>query len=377
MFKDKSKKILITGGHPAPAIAVIDYILKNESNIEIIFVGKKFNNSFEKSLSFEFQEISNRNILFEKIETGRSGHFMSLNGLLQFYLFIIAIYQAYKILKNHKPNAILTFGGYIGLPVIFLAKLFNIPIVIHEQTAIAGTANRLMAFFAKKVCISFPESRKYFVNKNIVITGNPIRDNIFDTNDCRIDLPSDNSFPVIYVTGGSLGSHAINNLIEPILPEVLEFANVIHQTGNVLEFADFDRLQTLKNSLPDELKKRYYLFKHIATENIGCVYNKSDLIISRSGANTFFEILALKKPSIFIPLPYSAHGEQLKHAKIMADAGTAHICLQSDSPKTLLKLIHDSLKTLKFQQEAFKNLRVEYIKNASEKIINEFFSVLN
>lgn len=363
---------MITGGHPAPALAVIDQLKNIHPECKIIFVGRRYNNAHEQSDSFEFQEVQKRSIQFINLNAGRVTRLISIQSFLQLLRIPLGFVHSLFILTKYPPDAILTFGGYLGLPIAFVGYLFGIPIYTHEQTIQPGTANRLIAHFAKKVFVSFEQSKIYFTQTNCVVTGNPIRASIFKKKSG--DILIDQSKQCLYITGGSLGSHAINVLIEKIAPKLLQTYTLIHQTGNIEEFADFDRLMKLKKTLPKNMRRNYILRKHIFDDEIGFVYASSSLVIGRSGANTWFELVALQKPAILIPLPWSAFNEQQQQAELLQSYGVAKLFNQEHSSEQLLELINQMMDNIHGYEEAYKNHSSIFNPNAAQQIIARIFS---
>ncbi len=355
------KKILITGGHVTVALAVIDELLKSQKPDSIIFVGRKSANENEKSESFEYQEVTARNIRFIHLETGRGA---------QLFKFIGGLVKAFKLLSKEKPNVILSFGGYIALPIAIAGKMFGIKIITHEQTIEPGSANRIIGHIAKKICISFPETESLFDKSKVVLTGNPVRQSIFKPKN-KILIPE--NYPCIYVTGGSIGSHAVNVHVENILKELLKKYVVIHQSGNISEFGDFERLNKLRDFLPQDLKSRYILKPHFLDGEIADAYAFADLVVSRSGANTFFELIALGKPALFIPLPWSARNEQQKHAEIFKNHGAGEIFVQDEPSKKLLETIEMMVSKTDHYRLNVKKLAHYNKPNAQRKIIELIF----
>lgn len=364
-------KLIITGVHSTPAIALIDYLrqttLKNQ--VEIVYVGRKYPIDGEKTVSLDFQEISKRKIKFISLEAGRLTRFLSIRSLINFIKTPLGFFQASLILIKERPNKILSFGGYIALPMAVMAFFLSIPVYTHEQTINPGLTNRIIAFFARKVFCSFEENLKQFPIKKTILTGNPIRQAVFQKikNPCQFE----NKRPTVYITGGSLGSHGINLLIEEILEQLLLKYNVIHQTGETEEYQDFARLKKLKESLPSHIRNNYCLAKHFFEEEIGFVYDQTDLVIGRAGANSFFELLALKKSVIFIPLPWSAGNEQQKQAEIFKHFNIGEIFNQNKSSQELLQLIDKMINNLNFYQENFSQVSFLNKKNATETIAQE------
>ncbi len=199
------------------------------------------------------------------------------------------------------------------------------------------------------------------------MSGNPVRTNILNVRKKTFNINKDK--PVIYFTGGSLGSHSINLIVEKIIKKLLKDYIIIQQTGNIKEYDDYQRLIKLKLKLDSSLKTNYFLKEHFFEDEIGFIYSISDLVIGRSGANTFFELLALNKPAIFIPLPWSAGREQQKHAELYKKAGAGEIFNQSDNPEKLVTLIKKIFSDYQTYKNNFKNLEKLYKKDAAKIII--------
>jgi len=369
------KKILITGGHLMPAVALIDFLKeKDQKKIEFVFVGRKYNLDNDQNDSLEFQEIKKRGIRFIDFRTGRLKREITLAAFVNLINILKGIVKAYFLIKKEKPDIIFSFGGFIGFPFCFSGWLNKIPVFIHEQTVSPGLANQISGWLAKKVFVSFPQAVNFFDKKKVIVSGNPIRKEIFQVIDKPLIIQKDR--PVIYVTGGSLGSHSLNQHLLTILPLILKKAIVIHQTGNVEEYNDHQRLVNFKKRLPPKLAKNYHLRSHFLTTEIGYIYQLADMVISRAGANTFFELLALKKPAILIPLPWSAGKEQEKQARIFVQLGLGEIFNQFEKSIKLLKLVEKMIRELDRYQKNFekKSLLINK-KNPCEVIEKEVFSI--
>lgn len=360
-------KILITGGHVTPALALIDKLKEHE----IIFVGRKYALENEQVLSLEYKEITQKNIKFIDIQTGRITRLPSARTFRNIFKIPLGFYQGFKIIKKEKPDVILSFGSYIAVPIAFWGRVFNIPIYTHEQTSIPGLANKLIGKLAKKIFISFPETSNYFNKNKTILSGNPVRESIKKIIKKPFEITKENF--AIFITGGSLGSHSINFHANKIIKKLLRSSIVIHQIGDTKEYDDYSKLAALKKSLPIQLRKKYFIRKHFMENEMGYVYSIADLVIARSGANTFFELLILNKPAIFIPLPWSANKEQQKQAQIFKDAGAGEIFNQSDESERLLVLVNKVLDKLEQYRNNFKNLKYLYKQDAAEVIIKEIF----
>lgn len=377
-------KLLIVaggGGHFAPALAVIEKLPKDW---DLLVVGRKYVFEGDQSLSLEYQTATKLNIPFQPLTTGRLQRKFTrytINSLLK---IPIGLSQATNIIAKFKPDVVLSFGGYVSVPITLAASILRIPLIIHEQTLEAGISNKLISKFAKKICISWEDSRKFFPESKVVLTGNPLRKE-FEMGDLRTDEFKKNvphikvGEPTIYITGGSSGSHAINVIIEGCIKKLLQKYNVIHQVGEAAQFKDFERLTQLRDSLPDELKLGYKVVKFIEPSKVADFLNSADLVISRSGINTVTELMYFGKPSILIPLPYGQHQEQLKNAVFMKKLGLAEVVEQNElTPEKLNMLIDkifDKIDEYKINSSKGKKLIdiqaadkiIEVVKNAKKQ----------
>lgn len=364
------QKMLITGGHVTPALAVVDALIEKEISCDVVFVGRKYVNRRETAYSFEYNEVIKRSIPFIHLEAGRFTRIASFQSMLSLIKIPAGLLSAFKIISEQKPEIVLTFGGYIGLPIAIAASMHRIPVYSHEQTIHPGVANRFISKLAQNIFVSFPESAKYFNKKRVIVSGNPIRKSVFTKGRDIFKLPN---MPCIYITGGSLGAHSVNTHIERILPELLKTFVVIHQTGNVREFKDYERLSAFKETLEPALASRYFIQEHFLDDEIGWVYSVADFVIGRSGANTFFKLMALKKPAVFIPLPWSANDEQRRQALIFKDRGLGEVFEQNRSSTELLALIEKVSAHLSDYQKRFLLIDQDYHTHAENTIIDTIF----
>jgi UDP-N-acetylglucosamine--N-acetylmuramyl-(pentapeptide) pyrophosphoryl-undecaprenol N-acetylglucosamine transferase len=203
---------------------------------------------------------------------------------------------------------VLTFGSYIAVPVAFSAFICRIPIITHEQTIQPGLANIVISRIARIICVSFPETVRAFSKKKTILTGLPIRKEILEPQK-KDFFPTDN--PILYITGGSLGSSSMNALLFPLIHDFIKTYTVIHQTGA----ASYGPASEIRQSLPITLRNRYVIQQYVDTEPAAWVLHKAEAVITRAGANTVIELAYLHKRAILIPLPWAGAGEQEKHAR--------------------------------------------------------------
>jgi len=362
------KKVAITGGHLTPALAVIEKLKKR--GWEIIFVGRKQAAEGVKTPSVESEIIPKMGIPFFPLSAGRIQRRFTRWTIPSLLRIPIGFFQAFLYLIRFKPTVVLSFGGYVSAPVVFAAWLLGIPVVTHEQTTVKGLSTKFNSLFAQKIAVSWEINLADFSKNKAVFTGNPIRKDIFKFNK-KIwrDLNFEEKLPLVFITGGNQGSHAINMAVGEIISPLVKIANVFHQCGHLNAFGDFEKLEEIRNKLPDDLKNRYRVKKYLSGEEMGTLLYKADLVVSRAGANTITELAALGKPCVLIPLPWLYQNEQEKNARMLEKAGIAEVLLQKDlSGESILKLIKKMLKNLSsYQKNAFKAKRLVYFK-AAEKI---------
>jgi UDP-N-acetylglucosamine--N-acetylmuramyl-(pentapeptide) pyrophosphoryl-undecaprenol N-acetylglucosamine transferase len=301
--KDKTRKYIIiassgTGGHIYPGIvlakefknkgySLIFFISNNETSIEIL-----------KASGFEY-------IVFNMSGMPRKTSFL-------FILFLIKMKFAFlKVLKQiiiYQPSAVIGTGGYISVPVLFAAKILRKKTFIHEQNTVPGRANIFLSKIADKTFISFKYSKKYFKNKNVSVSGYPIREDILSASKERaiIALNFKKNIFTVLVFGGSLGAVKLNEIACEVFLDlsIKNKLQVLHITGS----KSYTEMQekTKRNS-------NYKIFKYM--HNIADAYAASDVVICRSGAGTVFELKALSKPAILVPYPYATDNHQYWNAK--------------------------------------------------------------
>lgn len=348
-------KVLVTGAHFTVAQAVIEELQKYP-NMDIVYVGRKTTMEGDSSLSAESQILPLLGVKFIPITAGRFQRSFSIYTIPSVFKIPLGFLQAFWIILKEKPNVLLSFGGYVAVPLVFISWLFSIPIIIHEQTLVAGLANKISGFFATKIAVSFKENYPYPKEKT-VLTGNPIRKEIQDK-----ESTSKNKIPVILITGGNQGSHVINLAIEECLEDLLKICQIIHQTGDS-KFKDYERLKNNEGA-------NYKVYKWI--DNMGEVALKSDLVISRAGINTLTELAYLSKPALVIPIPYLYKDEQNKNAEYFVKTGMVKILPQSKlSGKELLKNIQEMLSNLNAYKSGARLASGLIIKDGAKRVALE------
>lgn len=326
----KHALICITGGHITPALAVIEEIQRTHSDWSMMVIGRRHVFEGESVVSQEEQLVRALGVPFYALTTGRLQRVWTGVSLLSLAKIPLGFVTALRSLMRARPTLILSFGGYIALPVVLAGAILHIPVVTHEQTAVLGFANSLIARLAQRVLLARD-------------TGIPLRRRLLDSAHPR--KPSYvgvSSLPIIYITGGSTGALSLNSLIYPMLPVLCQSYVIIHQAGE----RNKDTAIDLRRSLPPEIQKNYIVTGYTDVDALSWIYRHASLVIGRSGANTVAEVSALGVPALFIPLPWSAGREQQKNAQTLVDVGMAVVMDQQTLSQEMLlthitAMIHD------------------------------------
>ncbi len=294
-----------TAGHCTPNLALLPYLKEKFNNI--YYIGSK--NGIEKDI------ISKTDIPYYAISCAKLRRSLTLKNLKIPFTVMNGIKEAGKILDELKPDIVFSKGGYVALPTVIAANKRKIPVISHESDFSAGLANKLTAKYCNKVITTFPETAKEFKNGEYV--GAPIRREIFNRKkkECIKSFELSGMKPILLITGGSQGSKAINNAVRDALDELLIKFDIIHICGK-------------GNLYKQETPKGYYQTEFL--NDIERALNASDICISRAGSNTLFELLALKKPTVLIPLPKgNSRGDQVLNAEYFQKKGLVYVLPQN------------------------------------------------
>lgn len=334
-----NKTILVCGVHFSPAYAVLEKMQKM-NRFQLAYIGRKYALRNSKELSLDYQAIEALGIPFYPLVTGQFQRGITIANITAFIVYLQALVKAVGIIRKLKPGVVVSFGGYIAVPVCLAAYLLRIPVITHEQTHVLGLANRIIARFAKTVCISWPDTQAIPKHTPVVLTGNPIRDSFYISRTTDKVNFGNRSLPLIYITGGSLGSKSINNTIAEILPDLVDKYRLLHQCGNLNRNEDYRMLTDKKEALPVKLRENYQVYTHISPDEVGPILSEAKLLIGRSGSNTVTEVSEKGIPALFIPLPWSAYNEQEMNAIMLKKSSQAEL-LQQDrlTSHSLLNLI--------------------------------------
>jgi UDP-N-acetylglucosamine--N-acetylmuramyl-(pentapeptide) pyrophosphoryl-undecaprenol N-acetylglucosamine transferase len=302
-----------TGGHTSAGLAVAAALGKRGADIH--WIGSR--------AGIEARRVPEAGVPFHPIHAGKLRRYWDWQNVPDLALRAPAgAAQSWRILRRLRPSLLFATGGFVSLPPALAARALAIPVVVHEQTAVPGLANRIVARFAKRIALTFPLSGNELPRDRTVITGNPLRPELEGgTREaaCR-HFSFDPALPIVYVTGGAQGSHKINRMVGEILPALLAGCQVIHQCGESSNTGDRAWLAGRARALAEPLRRRYALVPYMGAE-LRDVYAAADLVVGRSGAGTVNECLHLRKPAIYIPLPGASGDEQTANARLVEAAG--------------------------------------------------------
>lgn len=315
-----------TGGHIFPAISIANALKQIDPHCEVLFIGA------EGHMEMERVPAAGYNIEGLKVEGLDRQHL--LRNVKVICNLLSSLPKARRIIKNFKPDVAVGVGGYASAAALLVAKSMNIPIVLQEQNGFAGVANKLLAKKAEKICVAYSGMERFFPADKIILTGNPIRQNLFnpelDKNEAYAAFGFKNNIPTLLVMGGSLGAMTINNgMIRGLKQFAQAGVQVIWQTGKRY-FADakkaFDENPCSNVLVTDFISRMDY------------AYAIADVVVARAGASTISELTFLGKPAILIPSPNVAEDHQTHNAMALANQNAA-ICLPDKEAEEKLALL--------------------------------------
>lgn len=313
--KQNTKTILFTGGgsagHVTPNLALIEKCKANAW--QVVYVGSA--TGIEKTI------INEAGIDFYAIASGKLRRYFSWQNFLDPFKVVWGVGQAFLLCRRLKPALIFSKGGFVAFPVVVAGWLNRIPVIVHESDLTPGLANRLSYPFANIICLTFAVSVNYFKQpQKLLVTGTPLRNALFlgDANIGRSLCGFNSAKKVLLIFGGGLGAESINQVVRALLPELLTEYQIIHLCG--------------KGKLDSNLQNKvgYVQFEYVS-EELPHFLASADLVVSRAGANSIYELLALKKPHILIPLSKRAsRGDQIVNAKYFADLGLSQVLYEEE-----------------------------------------------
>jgi len=349
-------KILLTGGgtagHVFPLISVYRF-LREKKDTHFIYFGEKGN--IEEKLA------KKEGIRFSSVISGKFRPYFSLANLLTPFLLFAGFFQAlFKIIREG-PVVILAKGGYVTVPVVLAGFVLGKKIYLHESDSILGRSNRILFPLAHKVFVSFEIKnypKKY--QPKLIFSGLPVRAEFYQ------NFYVHKNERIILVFGGSSGARKINHLILSTVSSLLERHKVVLISGE----KNYEEVQLIREKMPLKIKKNFHVFAFVH-EEMASLIEKADLVISRAGATSIFELAAAEKPSLLIPYPYAASDHQTRNALYFQSRGAAMVIPERELDETTFA---EKLKKILFDREFLQKLSINIAKSKpidAEKIIGD------
>ena len=337
-----------TAGHVTPNIALIEEFRQEGWNIE--YIGS--DSGIEKDM------ISALGIPFHAIRCGKLRRYLSLKNILAPFNILLGIIQSFWLFYKFRPDVVFSKGGFVAFPVVVGAWLNRIPIIAHESDLSPGLANRLSFPFVDKICLTFDAATSHFKNTGkIEITGTPIRKQLFTGNRLKgLELcVFTTEKPCLLVIGGSLGAGSINRSVREVLPQLTEEFQIIHLCGR-------GKVDNSLISVPGYCQFDY------ANDELAHLFAAASVVISRAGANSLYELLALGKAHILVPLSSKvSRGDQIQNARYFEGLGISVVIQDDDLNGASLA---GALQKLMLNKDTIDNkIKALKIESAAAKIV--------
>lgn len=357
-----------SGGHFYPLIAVAQALrdIADEERIvtlDLILMG---------DTPFDPDALREEGIAFVPISAGKLRRYFSLRNFSDSFKTVRGIFQALWRFTLNPPDIVFSKGGFDSFPVLVAARIYRIPVMIHESDAVPGVVNTWAARFARRIAVAFPEAVHLFPPEKVALTGNPIRHGVLGgSQDEAFDLfQLESGIPTVLILGGSQGAEKINDITLAMLNELVEHVQIIHSTGTM-------HIQNVQGEADVVLgegihKKRYHPFPLLTPSQLRNASFVADVIVSRAGGGAIFEIAAWGTPAILIPILGAAQDHQRENAYNYARTGGAEVVEEENlTPHLLqaeiLKIIQDPKKKNEMKRAARNFARID----AASKIANE------
>ena len=357
-----------SGGHFYPLIAVAEALNTAPEKPELYYFGPD---------EYDRDTLKQHNITYINCPAGKTRRYFSVSNFLDFFKNIIGLFVAIIRLFSVYPDVVFSKGGYTSVPVLIAAKILFIPVVIHESDSVPGRASKLSAKMARYIAIAYDDVAKFFPKEKTALVGIPIRQSIrqrFNKEEARAFLQIPNDKPLIYVTGGSSGADRLNNQILEALPTLLPNIRVFHQVGEINLAAIKDRAQTI---ITDKaLLSDYYVHGSLNEETVAMILSAADLVITRAGSTTLYEIALHETPAIVIPIPETISHDQRSNAYAYARNGAGIVIEENNiSDNLLIQEINNILTDGEKYQSMVAATRGMQYPDAANKLANILISI--
>ncbi len=365
----KTKKVIIsgggTGGHVFPAIAIANALKKEHNDLDILFVGAEGKIEMEKvpAAGYPIKALPIRGLERK----------LTLKNISVLFKLIKSLFLSRKIINRFKPDIVVGVGGFASAPIAWVAGKKGIPVLLQEQNSYAGVTNKLLAKYAKKICVAYDNMEPYFPKEKIIKTGNPVRQTLFENEPDKTEafkyfgLKPD--IKTILVLGGSGGARSINEGVIAGLENIKKSEiQILWQTGKFYYQKSND---ALKKSGANNCKVYDFISR------MDYAYAVADLVISRAGAATISELCLLKKASILVPSPNVAEDHQTKNAMALVEKDAAVLVKDLETKEKMINTALDLINNQEKIQQLSTNAAKLGIKNADKMIAKEIIKIIN
>lgn len=354
-----------TGGHIFPAIAIANALKKINENIEILFVGAEGRMEMEKVPAAGYK--------IEGLWISGFQRKITLSNLAFPFKVLLSLMKAKKILRTFKPDVAVGTGGYASGPMLNVATRNGVPALIQEQNSYPGITNKILAKKVNKICVAYDGMEKYFPAEKIILTGNPVRQDILNLEGKREGglefFGLDGSKKIVLVIGGSLGARTINESISGSL-EMLSKNNIqlVWQTGKGF-------FPVAQESVKKYEGKGIRAFDFIS--RMDYAYAVADVVISRAGASSISELSLVKKPAILVPSPNVAEDHQTKNAMSLVTHSAAILIKDNEAKDRLGKMVVELINNEVQKNKLKENITKMGFKDSANVIANEVLKLMN
>jgi UDP-N-acetylglucosamine--N-acetylmuramyl-(pentapeptide) pyrophosphoryl-undecaprenol N-acetylglucosamine transferase len=347
-----------TGGHIFPAVAIANAIKEKRSDAEFLFVGALGRMEMEKVPAAGYKIMG---LWISGLQRS-----LSFKNLSFPFKVISSLIKAKKILKSFNPDVVIGTGGYASGPMLSVASSSGIPTLIQEQNSFPGITNKLLAKRVSKICVAYNGMEKYFPKEKILITGNPVRNEVVKIDNKRkeafVFFKLDENKKTVLVIGGSLGAFTINESINQSLQQFAkDDIQLIWQTGKTY----FEKAKNATSNYSDKIKTFDFLYQ------MDFAYAAADVVISRAGAMSVSELCLVKKPVILVPSPNVAEDHQTKNAMALVNKNAAIVVKDANALKELYPQLKTLINDRQLMTELGNNISELAFENAAEKIADE------
>jgi undecaprenyldiphospho-muramoylpentapeptide beta-N-acetylglucosaminyltransferase len=353
-----------TGGHIFPAVSIANAIRTKYPKAKILFVGAEGR--------MEMQRVPAAGYEIKGLPIKGFNRANKLKNISVLYKLWKSLRLARKIIKDFNPQVAVGVGGYASGATLYECSKMGIPCLIQEQNSYAGVTNKLLAKKAKKICVAYEGMERFFPADKILMTGNPVRQNVLETplskEDARKQFGLNPTKKTILLVGGSLGARTINRAVLEHL-ELIEASDVqfIWQTGKYYHQSILDEMKG--KELPN-LKIMDFI------SDMGAAYKAADLVISRAGASSISEFQLIGKPVILVPSPNVAEDHQTKNAMALVNKGAALFVKDAEAPNKLLQLAIDTVTNEQKLTSLSQNVKKMGLHNSADVIANEVIKLI-